>query len=127
MPSSPTPGAARPIPDIDKASLKVLRQQAHALKPVVRLGQHGLTDAVLAELDIALAHHELVKVKLAADDGAARAEQLAALMQGCGAALVQRIGHTATLYRRKPPAASTKRTGGDTRRRVSARPAPRRR
>jgi len=87
---------------LDKPALKALRQRAHALKPVVRLGQHGLTEAVLAELDIALAHHELVKVKLAADNDAARRTQLQGLMDGASAVLVQRIGHTATLYRKRP-------------------------
>jgi len=91
--------------NLDKAARKALRQRAHALKPVIRLGQHGLTDAVLAELDIALAHHELVKVKLAADDDGARGTQLQGLLDGSRSTLVQRIGHTATLYRQRPPAA----------------------
>jgi RNA-binding protein len=40
-----------------------LRSQAHHLKPVVMIGQHGLKDSILAELDIALDAHELVKVR----------------------------------------------------------------
>jgi len=87
---------------LDKSALKALRQRAHALKPVVRLGQHGLSEAVLAELEIALAHHELVKVKLAAEDDAARGAQLQGMLDGTRSTLVQRIGHTATLYRQKP-------------------------
>lgn len=85
---------------LDKRQIKLLRARAHGLKPVVRLGQNGLTDAVARELDKALDHHELVKVKLAADSAEARASQLDALASGAAATVVQRIGHTATLYRR---------------------------
>lgn len=85
---------------LSAAALKLLRGRAHALRPVVMLGQHGLTDAVALELDGALDRHELVKVKLAAADAPARAAQLTALADGAGATVVQRIGHTATLYRR---------------------------
>jgi RNA-binding protein len=45
-----------------------LKKQSHHLKPVVTLGQHGLTEAVLAEIELALSHHELLKVKVNAGD-----------------------------------------------------------
>lgn len=45
-----------------------LKGLAHSLKPVVLLGQHGLTEGVLAEIDLALNHHELIKVKVASED-----------------------------------------------------------
>ena len=45
-----------------------LKGLAHSLKPVVMLGQHGLTEGVLAEIDAALNHHELIKVKVSAAD-----------------------------------------------------------
>ena len=73
---------------------------AHGLKPVVRLGQHGLTDAVSRELDGALEHHELVKVKLSTSEKQARLEQLDALCKSVKAQCIQQIGHTATLFRR---------------------------
>jgi putative YhbY family RNA-binding protein len=41
-----------------------LKQQAHHLKPVVLLGQHGLSEAVLAEIQLALDHHELIKIRV---------------------------------------------------------------
>lgn len=85
---------------LDKATVKYLRSLAHALKPVVRLGQNGLTDAVIKELDGALSHHELVKVKLSESEKDARLEQLAALCESVRAECVQQIGHTATLFRR---------------------------
>lgn len=85
---------------LDKATVKYLRSLAHALKPVVRLGQNGLTDAVIKELDGALNHHELVKVKLSESEKDARLEQLTALCESVRADCVQQIGHTATLFRR---------------------------
>ena len=87
-------------PVLDKTTTKYLRSLAHGLKPVVRLGQHGLTDAVTAELDRALDHHELVKVKLSESDRERRQEQLDKLCASVGATSVQQIGHTATLFRR---------------------------
>ena len=77
-----------------------LRTLAHPLKPVVLLGAKGLTDPVVAEVAGALAHHELVKVRMAAEDRDARDTAIAELARRCDAALVQRVGHTATLYRR---------------------------
>lgn len=78
-----------------------LRARAHGCKPIVRVGQRGLTDAVTAELDAALRAHELVKVKLAAgrDQRAALVESLCA---ACEAEAVQQIGATVTLFRRNP-------------------------
>jgi len=84
---------------LTKDQTKQLRALAHGLKPIVRLGQNGLTEAVTSELDRALEHHELVKVKLAASDREARQEQLDALCQATGSVTVQSIGHTACLYR----------------------------
>jgi RNA-binding protein len=85
---------------LDKATLKYLRSLAHALKPVVRLGQHGLTEAVTRELDGALSHHELVKVKLSETEKTSRITQLEALCDAVNATCIQQIGHTATLFRR---------------------------
>ncbi|MFK7852789.1 MAG: ribosome assembly RNA-binding protein YhbY [Granulosicoccus sp.] len=85
---------------LDKATVKYLRSLAHALKPVVRLGQHGLTDAVVKELDGALSHHELVKIKLSVSEREARLVQLDAICKAVDASCVQQIGHTATLFRR---------------------------
>ena len=53
---------------LSKNQIKFLRSLCHDLKPVVMLGQKGLTNEVLHELDIALNHHELVKIKLSVDD-----------------------------------------------------------
>lgn len=88
---------------IQKKKLRVL---AHHLKPVVITGQAGLTPAVLNEIDQALEHHELIKVRANAEDREARARMSAQICMELNAELVQAIGHVITLYRKtnKSPA-----------------------
>jgi RNA-binding protein len=87
---------------LSKNQLKFLRGRCHDLKPVVMLGQKGLTDAVLKELDIALDHHELVKIKLAVDDREARRRVAEQICLECQAEAVQSIGKTFSIYRANP-------------------------
>jgi RNA-binding protein len=80
---------------------KQLRANAHALKPVVMIGQSGLTDAVLAEVELALNSHELIKVKIRAE----RDERKLISEKMCmatGAELIQAIGQIVVLYRLNP-------------------------
>ncbi|WP_329743150.1 ribosome assembly RNA-binding protein YhbY [Dyella sp. A6] len=79
---------------------RYLRSLAHDLSPVVLLGAKGATEAVLKELDGALSHHELVKVKLSGGDKEEREAQIAYLAEGTHAENVQQIGHTLVLFRR---------------------------
>ncbi len=79
-----------------------LKKQAHHLKPVVQLGAAGLTDAVMAEVDLALAHHELIKVKVPGGDHDERDTVVDAIAEGANADLVQRIGNTASYFRANP-------------------------
>jgi RNA-binding protein len=79
-----------------------LKATAHPLKPVVTVGQHGLSEAVLAELETALAHHELLKVKIAAGDRMLRDAMIAEMTSATAAELVNRIGNIAVLYRHNP-------------------------
>jgi RNA-binding protein len=81
---------------------RYLRGIAHRLDPVVMVGQKGVTPALLKELEGALAHHELVKVKLADADREDRAETIEALRDASNAALVQTIGRIACFYRPNP-------------------------
>lgn len=81
---------------------RALRARAHHLHPVVSVGAAGISDAVLAELEIALDLHELVKIRLAADDRHHRKKLIDTLCRRAHAELVQRIGHTAVLYRKRP-------------------------
>lgn len=88
--------------NLDNATRRKLKQQAHHLKPIVQTGANGLTSAVTAEIDRALFDHELVKIRLVADNRAERRTQIATLCDELDAACVQQIGHTATLYRPRP-------------------------
>ena len=81
------------------AQTRFLRGQAHDLKAMLQVGGKGVTDALLAEVDLALEHHELIKVKVGAEDREARDSLIAEIAERTGSALVQRIGHTAVLYR----------------------------
>jgi len=76
-----------------------LRALAHARKPVVSTGQRGLTPAVISEIEQALGHHELVKVRLNAPDREARRAMTEEICRTPGCAWVQSIGHVAVLYR----------------------------
>ncbi len=84
---------------------KFLRQQVHNLKPVITTGDKGITDSLISELDSALEHHELLKVKVRVGDRDARNEMIEALVNKTDAMLVSRIGNIAALYRpnRKKP------------------------
>lgn len=66
------------------------------------MGQKGLTEEVLNELEIALTHHELVKIKLAIDDRDARKQTIAEICQRTHSQEVQSIGKTVSVYRRNP-------------------------
>ena len=78
---------------------RYLRSLAHDLSPVILLGAKGATDAVVKELDLALTHHELVKVKLSGGDKEERQAQIQFLTDGTGAESVQEIGHIVVLFR----------------------------
>lgn len=84
---------------LTNAQTRFLRGQAHDLKAMLQVGGKGITEALAAEVDNALEHHELIKVKVAGEDRDQRDAMIAELSSRTGAALVQRIGHTAVLYR----------------------------
>jgi RNA-binding protein len=86
-------------PELSERQRRHLRGLAHALKPVVRLGSAGLTDAVASETARALNDHELIKVKAPGGDREVRDELFGALARRTGSALVHRIGNVAVLYR----------------------------
>ena len=81
------------------AQNRFLRGQAHDLKAMLQVGGKGVTDALVSEIDGALEHHELIKIKVAAADRDERDQLIARIAERSGAALVQRIGHVAVLYR----------------------------
>jgi len=87
--------------ELSEKQKKHLRRLAHPLNPIVMLGNAGLTDGVVNELNRALDDHELVKVSARIGDRDARNEALTALANRTSAALVQRIGHVGIFYRRR--------------------------
>ena len=89
---------------LDNRLLKQYRAIAHKLNPIVTVGGQGLTEGIQNELERALNDHELVKIKVSVGDREARDQVIEALIEGCGAELVQKIGHTATLLRHAPNA-----------------------
>jgi RNA-binding protein len=79
-----------------------LRGHGHTLKPVVSIGNAGLSKAVLREIELSLEHHELMKIKVG---GAERDERKRIIDRICDrfdAELVQAIGHIALIYRKFP-------------------------
>ena len=79
---------------------KRLRQIGHALNPVVMLGGQGLTDSVVEEINRALNDHELIKVKIVAEDREARAALIEEIATVTEAQVVQTIGKIALLYKK---------------------------
>lgn len=79
-----------------------LKGQSHHLKTVVTVGGAGLTGPVLAEIDSALTHHELLKVKVAGADREQRDAMAADMARDTGSQLINRIGNVAVLYRANP-------------------------
>ena len=79
-----------------------LRGLAHALKPVVIVGQQGVTDPVIAQVEQALFDHELIKVKVIGTFDGEIDEVASALAKATGAACVQQIGHILVFYKPNP-------------------------
>ena len=85
---------------LSKAQIRQLKGQGHHLKPVVMIGQAGISDNIINELGIALDHHELVKIRIFGADREEKPAILETLCQRSQALLIQSLGHTALLFRR---------------------------
>jgi RNA-binding protein len=79
--------------------IRFLRGRAHALKPVIQVGQKALTPGLIAETRRALHDHELIKLRIQAADRDARNALLAELVTATQSTLVTRIGHVAVLFK----------------------------
>ena len=87
--------------------LKQMKTKAHALKPVIMIGQAGLTEAVSKEIELALDTHELIKIKIRAE----RDERKQIQQKICSetsAELIQSIGQIIVIFRKKPEQAKKK-------------------
>jgi len=80
---------------------KELKASAHHLKPVIRIGQHGVSEGVILETQHALHTHELIKVQIQQGDREARNAAAALLAEKTGAELVHQIGRICILYRKR--------------------------
>src|SRR4051812_15972712 len=87
------------VPSLTPRERAALKGRAHALEPIVQVGQAGLTDAVVAETDRALAAHELIKVRVGGADREERAALVDALAARTDAAVVQSVGKIVVLWR----------------------------
>ncbi|WAJ70830.1 ribosome assembly RNA-binding protein YhbY [Catenovulum adriaticum] len=85
--------------NISTKQKQFLKGLAHSLKPIVQLGNNGLTEGVIAEIDLALSHHELIKVKVPTDERDLKKSIIDAIVRETQAFQVQIIGHTVILYR----------------------------
>jgi RNA-binding protein len=81
---------------------RYLRALAHRLSPVVIVGQRGVTDGVMRQVDGALTDHELIKVRVGGECPTGRDEVAAALTGGTGAEVAGSIGRVVILYRPHP-------------------------
>ena len=83
---------------MNEPTLRELKARSQKLKPVIHVGHDGLTDALVAALDRALADHGLIKVRFA--DHKSERKQLAAdLAARTSSRQILLVGHTVTLYR----------------------------
>jgi len=81
---------------------KHLRGLGHQLKPVIIVGDAGLSDSLFDEYERTLEHHELIKVKVRLGDRSERDALIASLCERSSAELVQRIGNVALVFRANP-------------------------
>ena len=88
--------------NISNIKKKELRKRAYSLKPFVMIGQHGLTDAVLAEIDVALNAHELIKIRIRGGDKNKRSKQCLQIEQQLNVEIIHQIGFITVLYRPIP-------------------------
>ena len=84
---------------LGKTQLHHLRQLAHDIKPIIIIGNKGLTENVMEEIKLALEHHELIKVRVNAGDRDARSTMIDQIQQECEAEKVITIGHIVGLYK----------------------------
>ena len=87
------------ILELTPTQRRFLRAQAHHLNPVVIIGEAGLTENVMLEIDRSLIAHELIKVRVSGDDRIYRQELLGTICDTLQATAVQQIGKILILYR----------------------------
>lgn len=84
---------------LNSKQIAYLRGLAHNLNPVVMIGNNGLTEAVLKEVEVSLNAHELIKVQVAGDDRELRKSLLEEIAEKTQAIAVHHIGKQLMFYR----------------------------
>jgi RNA-binding protein len=85
---------------LNSKQISHLRGLGHALNPVVMIGDKGLSETVLREIDISLKAHELIKIKVMGDDRTLRGNMLEEICEKLDSVAVQHIGKQLVIYRR---------------------------
>jgi len=85
---------------LSKPQQKALKTKAHHLKPLIRIGQKGITDNLIEETIQTLDRHELIKIHIAQDDRQKRDQNAQELATRCEAMIVNQIGKTCVLYKK---------------------------
>lgn len=93
------PSHSKPL---TQSQVKQLRALGHQLKPLVLVGQAGITQGLIDELSNTLEHHELVKVRLSGGEREERDAMAKTLSEQTASSIIQRIGHMVLLFRRNP-------------------------
>jgi putative YhbY family RNA-binding protein len=106
------------MPPLSPLERRELRARAHHLHPVVAVGLHGLTPAVLHEIDVALNAHELIKVRVFSDARADRESLLTAICLSLDCAPIQHLGKVLVIWRPNPDRPPPRK------RKTAAKPAP---
>lgn len=88
------------MPVLNSKQVRFLRSASHGLNPVVMIGNNGLSETVLKEIDLSLKAHELIKIKVQSDERDLRVQMLEEICEKLGAAPVQHIGKQLVVYRR---------------------------
>lgn len=89
--------------ELTSAQRKLLRAEAHRLKPVVMIGQSGLTEAVLNEVERSLKAHELIKIRVLNENREEREGWLAEICDRLDCAPVQHLGKLLLVYKPADP------------------------
>ena len=89
---------------LDNETIKRLKSIGHELKPIVMIGNKGITPAISEEIDRALSDHELIKVKLPAGTKHERDIVSTEIATTANANVIHTIGHMALLLRQNPNA-----------------------
>lgn len=99
---SPGEAVAMASPGLTGGQRRWLRAEGHRLKPIVRVGERGLHEGVLAQIDQALLDHELVKVKILGGTPPVRREMAIQIHRELGGQVAQIVGNIVLVYRAHP-------------------------